>query len=120
MELTPITTVLIAVISGLLGGGLLSGIATLIRGQSGAKKDISEAASELVEQYRKQVSELTSELEGVKKRLAGLEKIAQTLDDVIAGARRLVHQVRSLNAVPVYIPPDTGMKRSRKTQRTED
>ncbi len=98
--------VVIALVAGFLGGGLLTGVGNLLKGRSGAARDFVEAAACQMEQYRKQIAELTAELAELKNRVLDLEKLAGMLDEVIIGAHRLVHQVRALGADPVYIPPE--------------
>jgi hypothetical protein len=106
MSESTINLLIAAVVSGLFGGGLITGIGALIRSRSGAAKDLSDSAASLVKEYRERVDELSCELIQVKERLETLERIAQMFEDVLAGAHRLFHQVQSLGAIPVYVPPE--------------
>lgn len=99
-------SVLITILSGLIGGGMVTGISALIRARSGAAGDITEAAGKMVKEYRTKIDEQGREIASLLARVEKLEKLAKCLDEVLSGAHLLVHQVRAHGDKPVYVPPD--------------
>lgn len=84
-----------------------------------AASEIKEAALALVEPLKKRIDELEAARERDKTRMSLLEQRITDLEcelreerssraEVEAGAHRLVHQVESLGANPVYRPPKRG------------
>lgn len=93
-------------------GGMITGFIA-IRTQrkkdlSDASESIAEAAKTLIEPLRKRVGQLEKENEILKQKVACFEEqigiLKSTLDEFRAGAKRLAHQVKALDAVPVWRP----------------
>lgn len=98
--------IIVALIAGLLGGGLFSGLAALMRARSGKTVDFIASAKNLVEEYRKQVDELRLEVARLQERVRILERVGDFADSVLAGAHRLYNQITELGECPVYHPPE--------------
>lgn len=80
---------------------------------------LSKAALELIVPLQKRIDELEAARERDKLRISEHERRITELecelreersakDEIRTGAERLVHQVESLGAKPVYIPPKRG------------
>lgn len=84
-----------------------------------AADKVREAALALLEPMQKRVDDLEKARERDKARMTELERRITELEcelrdersekaEVIGGAQRLVHQIESLGANPVYRPPKKG------------
>lgn len=80
---------------------------------------VSEAALKLLEPMQKRIDELEAARERDKARMTEMERRISDMEcelreersqkaDVMDGANKLVHQVESLGANPVYRPPKRG------------
>lgn len=80
---------------------------------------VSDAALKLLEPLQKRIDELEAARERDKQRISEHERRITELEcelreersakaEIISGAERLMHQVESLGAKPVYVPPKRG------------
>lgn len=87
--------------------------------QADTGEKVTEAAIQLLEPLQQRISELELARERDKVRISELERRVTELecelrdernakDEIRTGAERLVHQVESLGAKPVYTPPRRG------------
>ena len=122
MDKAIISTIIVALVASL--PGLLAlyfqrhkDRAVAHQADADASDKISEAALALLKPYKDRVAELEAEKIGMDERMTKLEdrvneleKILKEttgcLDDVISGAQKLIHQLKSLNIAPVWEPPE--------------
>ena len=85
--------IIIAAITGLFGGSLISGIAKVIEAKSGAKSSTVDEALRIVEELRTEIERLKKRISALEDSKSWWEKYSQHL---LAGIKCLIRQVLEL------------------------